>query len=106
MTVYLAPEEINNDLLQKGSYPSHVDPSLAEVFSIGLTILSSGTLEDCDFVYKNNPYELRKDKLNGLLRAFREKYSDYLYQTVASMVSLNPQERKRCSTIAASLYDY
>lgn len=44
VVVYLAPEEINNDLIQKGTYPSHVEPCLAEVFSIGLTILSSGTL--------------------------------------------------------------
>jgi hypothetical protein len=89
--VYLAPEEINNDLIQKGSYPSHVDPCLAEVFSIGLTILSSGTLEDCDTVYKKVPYELRKDRLNALLRTFKEKYSEFLFQTVASMVALNPQ---------------
>jgi hypothetical protein len=44
VVAYLAPEEINHDLIQKGTYPSHVDPCLAEVFSIGLTILSSGTL--------------------------------------------------------------
>ena len=27
--IYLAPEEINHDLITKGVYPSHVDPSLA-----------------------------------------------------------------------------
>ena len=69
--VFLAPEEINADLIQKGSYPSYVDPSLAEVFSIGLVILSSGTLEDCDNLYKKVPYELKKDKLNSLLRVFK-----------------------------------
>ena len=53
--VYLAPEEINHDLIMKGCYPSHVDPSLAEVFSIGLTILSSGTLEDANTVYQRSP---------------------------------------------------
>jgi serine/threonine protein kinase len=89
--VYLAPEEINNDLMQKGTYPSHVDPCLAEVFSIGLTILSSGTLEDCDTVYRKSPYEVKKDRLNTLLRIFKEKYSEFLYQTVASMLALNPQ---------------
>lgn len=104
--VFLAPEEINNDLMQKGTYPSHVDPTLAEVFSIGLTILSSGTLEDCDSVYRKTPYELRKDRLNGLLRTFKEKYSDFLYQTVASMLALNPQERRKCSAIATSLVEY
>lgn len=69
--VFLAPEEINNDLMQKGTYPSHVDPCLAEVFSIGLTILSSGTLEDCDTIYRKSPYEVKKDKLNSLLRSFK-----------------------------------
>ena len=104
---YLAPEEINNDLIQKGSYPSHVDPSLAEVFCIGLTILSSGTLEDCNTIYKNSPsWELRVERLNHLLKEFRNKYSDYLYETVASMLALNPQDRKRCSSIAAALYEY
>lgn len=103
---YLAPEEINNDLIQKGSYPSHVDPSLAEVFCIGLTILSSGTLEDCNSIYKTNPWELRTERLNHLLKEFRNKYSDYLYETVSSMLALNPQDRRRCSSIAASLYEY
>ena len=102
--LFLAPEEINNDLIQKGQYPSHVDPSLAEVFCIGLTILSSGTLEDCDTVFKTAPWELKKERLNGLLRTFREKYSDYLYETVASMLELDPHNRKKCSTIASALY--
>jgi serine/threonine protein kinase len=106
LIVFLAPEEINNDLMQKGTYPSHVDPTLAEVFSIGLTILSSGTLEDCDSVYRKNPFDLRKDRLNALLRTFKEKYSDFLYQTVAGMLALNPQERRKCSTIATSLVEY
>jgi hypothetical protein len=65
--VYLAPEEINNDLIQKCTYPSHVDPAIAEVFSIGLTILSSGTLEDLDVIYRHAPYEIRKDLLAKLL---------------------------------------
>lgn len=54
--VFLAPEEINRDSIQKGAYPENVDPSLAEVFSIGLTILSSGTLQDCDTIYSQSPY--------------------------------------------------
>lgn len=49
-----------HDLIQKGAYPSHVDESLAEVFSIGLTILSSGTLEDADQVYSFSPIEMKK----------------------------------------------
>ena len=103
---YLAPEEINNDSIQKGTYPSHVDPSLAEVFCIGLTILSSGTLEDCNSVYKTNPWELRTERLSMLLKDFRNKYSEYLYETVVSMLALNPQERRKCSTIAGALYEH
>jgi hypothetical protein len=41
-----------------------------------------------------------------MLKTFKEKYSDFLYQTVAGMVALNPQERKRCSAIASSLYEF
>lgn len=58
----------------KGCYPTHVNPSLAEVFSIGLTILSSGTLEDGNTIYQRTPsdeYELNKDRLNGLLKTFK-----------------------------------
>jgi hypothetical protein len=106
VVVYLAPEEINHDLIQKGTYPSHVDPCLAEVFSIGLTILSSGTLESCDSVYSRHPYQIDKARLNSLLRTFREKYSDFLYTTVAGMVALNPQERKKSSDIYRILSDY
>jgi hypothetical protein len=101
-----APEEINYDLIQKGQYPSNVNPCLAEVFSIGLTILSSGTLEDCDSVYQSNPLALRKDRLNSLLKIFKERYSDYLYQTVASLLAINPGERKRSSEIYRVLSEY
>ena len=75
--------------MRKGQYPTYVDPCLGEVFSIGVTILSSGTLEDTDTLYRLNPYELRRDRLQQLLFKFKEKYSDYLYQTVTSMVEVN-----------------
>ena len=108
-TLLAFPRKFHNIL---PTLPSHVDPSLADVFSIGLTILSSGTLEDCDDVYKTSPYELRKDRLNSLLRVFKEKYSDYLFQTVASMLTLSPknaggsfsfnsQEGRKCSSMAS-----
>jgi len=61
---------MNADLLQKGTYPAHVDPCLAEVFSIGLTILASGTLEDCDKIYQRQPYKLNSDRLNYYLKQF------------------------------------
>jgi hypothetical protein len=56
--------------MQKGTYPTHVDPCLAEVFSIGLTILASGTLEDCDKIYQKQPYKLNSDRLNSYLKQF------------------------------------
>jgi hypothetical protein len=51
---YAAPEELNRDAIAKGEYPPNLDRCRAEVFSIGLTILSSGILEDCQRVYLNN----------------------------------------------------
>ena len=92
--------------MRKGQYPTYVDPCLGEVFSIGVTILSSGTLEDTDTLYRLNPYELRRDRLQQLLFKFKEKYSDYLYQTVTSMVEVNPQQRRKASSIAQVLIEY
>lgn len=46
-----------------------MDPCRAEVFSIGLTILSSGILEDCRSVY--NGYKINEQRLNQFLGAFK-----------------------------------
>lgn len=41
-----------NDAVINAKYPPQVNACLAEVFSIGLTILSAGTLLDCEDVYE------------------------------------------------------
>lgn len=78
-------------MIEKGQYPTHVDPCKAEVFSIGLTILSSGTLENCNEIYEQNPLRINKDKLNRLLKIFGDRYSAYLLNTLFGMLALNPQ---------------
>lgn len=76
------------------------------MFSIGVTILSSGTLINTDELYRISPYELKKELLHQHMQIFRQKYSDYLFQTVASMLELNPQHRRKASAISASLIEY
>jgi hypothetical protein len=45
---------MNEKYIDKGIYPP-VDPCAAEVFSIGMTLLSAGTLIDCKSVHSYNP---------------------------------------------------
>lgn len=48
---------MNLSSISNGVYPN-IDPCKAEVFSIGLTVLSSGLLEDCKSIYLNGYKEI------------------------------------------------
>jgi hypothetical protein len=47
----VAPEELDHEAIIIGQYPQKVDPCRAEVFSMGLTILSAGVLHNCFSIY-------------------------------------------------------
>lgn len=102
---YLAPEEMNLDAISKGEYPK-IDPCRAEVFSIGLTVLSSGILEDCQSIYEHGYKGINERLLGNYLGIFRQKYSNYLYTTVASLLALNPKDRRRSSEVYKELYPF
>jgi hypothetical protein len=73
--------------LDKGEHNSGVDRNLAEVWSLGMTLLSAGTLEHCNDVYQRNPLKINKQRLNFLLEQFEKRYSPYLSQTLKSMLN-------------------
>ena len=89
----------------RGEYPEDVDPCRAEVFSIGLTILVSGTLESCDDVYKKLD-KINEQALNHHLHNFKNKFSPYMFNILCSMLALRPNERRKCSDIYAELRPY
>lgn len=91
-----------------GDYPKNIDPSTAECYSIGLCLLSAGTLEDVDSIYANDTGQRKilKHKLNLYLKQFGEKYSSFLHSLVMGLLVDSPFERKKCSEIYSTLYEY
>lgn len=87
---------MNEECIGKGQYPN-VDPCKAEVFSIGLTILSSGILEDCYQVYGTGGKKINETLLNQYLEKLRELYSPYLFAIVVSMLNFDPKQRRKSS---------
>jgi hypothetical protein len=84
-----------------------VDPCKAEVFSIGLTLLSSATLENCNGFYDTQGgHKIEFDKINNLLRRLSQKYSPLLVQTISSMIAKTPENRKKASEIYQMLFPY
>lgn len=81
-----------------------MDPCRAEVFSIGLTLLSAGILESCHQIYEG--LKVNQHRLEQFLSFLREKYSNYLVSTIASMLSLSPQGRRKASDIYNELYPF
>lgn len=96
---------MNLDAISKGVYPN-VDPCKAEVFSIGLTVLSSGILEDCKSIYLHRYQGINEKLLGEYLAIFRQKYGSYLYTTVASLLALNPKNRRRSSEVYKELVPF
>lgn len=68
---------------------------MAEVFSLAMTLLSAGTLEHCNDVYKRNPFKIDNQRLAFLLEQFSKRYSAYLTQTLKSMLEIKPENRVR-----------
>jgi hypothetical protein len=79
---------------------------LAEVFSIGLTVLSAGTLEHCNDVYLRDPLKINTQRLASLLDQFAKRYSQYLTLTLKSMLELSPVKRVRSKQLYETLSKY
>ena len=80
-------------------YPKNIDPSLAECYSIGLTILAAGTLEDIDSIYTmhGEDKKIQRHKVNYYLKQFGDRYSSFLHSIVMGLLADNPINRKKCS---------
>ena len=62
--------------IKTGQYPSNVDKLAAEMFTIGVTLLESATLVDCNRLYqRDSGYEFLKQTLEQIKAELRGKYS-------------------------------
>lgn len=105
---YSAPEELEQHSIERAEYPKNIDPSLSECYSIGLCMLAAGTLEDVDSIYswEQGEKKIHRHKVNYYLKLFGEKYSSFLHSLVMGLLADNPLDRKRCSEIYSTLYEY
>lgn len=90
--VYLAPEQFQK--LENGELEDEHD-SQSEVFSIGMTLINSGILNDDYLIFdmknnKFNPQEYDNQIQNWILS---KGYSEILKATILNLVSLNPMQR-------------
>lgn len=94
----VAPEELHYSL-GRGEYPKNIDPSSAECFSIGLTMLAAGTLENIDSVYvtSGDSRSIQQHKVNYFLKLFGDRYSSYLHSIVTGLLIDDPLKRRKCS---------
>lgn len=65
------------------------------MFSIGLTVLSAGVLEDFSNLYDIKLHTFNEDKLQRKLDEWRinEKYSEVLKSTVDNLCEIDPAKR-------------
>jgi hypothetical protein len=96
---------LNKEFIDKGEYPPSIDHCRAEIFSIGMTILGAGVLENCFKLYEI-PFYINEVKVNDYLRILQQKYSPFLFKTICSTLIFPPYEREKASEIYNKLYKY
>jgi hypothetical protein len=88
-----APEEMDEPMIESGVY-SVREPSRADAFSFGVTLLEAITLENCSYLYIRNPLRISFEKLSIYTQIMRDRYSQQLSEAVLSVLEKNPMKRK------------
>jgi serine/threonine protein kinase len=93
VATYLAPEEVA--LLEMGATDFAKVAPTAEIFSIGLTLLSVGNLEDYEGLYNLETFKLDTAKLGSAISHWITKfnYSEVLRATVINLCAEDPARR-------------
>lgn len=80
---------------------------MAEVFTIGVTLLESATLVDCDRLYnRGTTYSFLRDTLEQIRQELVGKYSEPLVNYILRMTEFSPSNRPRASKIYSELQPY
>ena len=78
------------------------------MFSIGLTLLSAGLLEDFSYLYNTNDYRIDMSTLREKMEKFRSfsKYSEILRGTIINLCDLAPGKRLSGQELWEFLYPH
>ena len=64
---------MDEQMIESGLYTVR-DPSRADAFSLGVTLLEAITLENCTYLYIRNPLRISWDKLALYTQLMRDHY--------------------------------
>ncbi len=92
-------------MIESGAYIVK-EPSKADVFSFGVTMLETITLENCAYLYIRNPLRISFEKMQMYTDLMKEKYSSFLHETILSVLNPNPLKRKSFLQIYEMLKPY
>ena len=93
----LSPEYIQ--ALQANQKEPRSNPELADVFSLGIVLLSICCLQEDNSFYNWKKNELESHKVTECLKEVKERYSQLLYELASGCLRENPQERISISDI-------
>ena len=93
----LAPEYIQ--ALQANQKEPRSNPELADVFSLGIVILSICCLQEDTYFYNWKRNELESKKVTDCLKEVQKRFSPLLHELVSGCLRENPQERISISDI-------
>lgn len=83
---------MDEQMIESGVYTVR-DPSRADAFSFGVTMLEAITLENCSYLYIRNPLRISFDKLGLYTQLMRERYSPQLSEAVLAVLEKSPLRR-------------
>lgn len=94
--------------LETGDEECGVDPNKAEAFSIGMTILSAGLLDNLEGIYNFKQAKFDAVKFEAVLHQWKQhsKYSGFFKMLVERLVALDPSERLSPGEMRAYLAPY
>ena len=100
---HLAPEELKD--IQFGKIEPSKDERLAESFSVGLTCLDAGTLNNSALLYQKNKFAY--DQLDARIGDLQASgYSELLTMVVRNLCEVDPVRRSTCSELFRWLKPY
>jgi hypothetical protein len=79
--------------LEEGSYQPRHNPYKSDVFSLGMSMLHAGTLENCDSCYKYEQHRFISDEMYRKLAMLDRYYSQPLNTVIKNMLDLNEEYR-------------
>jgi len=100
----LAPELIPQ--VPKQQFEIKTDRNTADVYSLGVTLLSLGTLTSHEELYDHKEGTIDQTLLQGRIDALRRRYSHFTCDLIESMLTVDTEKRPNFASLSNTLLPY